>query len=264
MGQCLSATLKILIAANEASQQQEQTTTSQQQPEHDSVPHKDTTYKPTTATTDTTTISSSTISPSSSSKISPVYSSLPSGAESARVRNVYDGDTLTLTDERRVRFLGIDTPELKENQPFAKEARDYSTNHCEDKTIYLSFDGEKSDKYGRLLAHVYVKEGDGYLCVNEGIVAAGFASVYSPSQDQKTRNYDKLIQLQAQARVAKLGLHSDSGGATNSDQIVVKTKNGTAYHTRTCENLDPNWYLVELKISEAEDLGLHACRTCQS
>ena len=200
---------------------------------------------------------------SSSGKLSPTYSSLPSEAETVKVRNVYDGDTLTLTDERRVRFLGIDTPELKENQPFSQEARDYTKGLCENKTVYLSFDGEREDHYGRILAHVYVKDGSGYICVNEGIVAAGFASAYSPSQDKKTRNYVKLIQLQAQARAAGLGIHGGSGAA-NADQIVVKTKNGTAYHIRTCEHLDPSWHLVELKISEAQDKGLHACRTCLS
>ena len=45
------------------------------------------------------------------------YPTLPSGAQAVSVRNVYDGDTLTLVDERRVRLLGIDTPEIKQKQP---------------------------------------------------------------------------------------------------------------------------------------------------
>ena len=36
-----------------------------------------------------------------------ILSSLPSGAETAKVRNVYDGDTLTLVDERRVRYVEL-------------------------------------------------------------------------------------------------------------------------------------------------------------
>ncbi|GKY98138.1 hypothetical protein MPSEU_000771600 [Mayamaea pseudoterrestris] len=255
MGQCLSATLRIIIAANQQQNQQQQGTgTSNQHGDGGRPDHKTASYTPTTTTV------------SSASTLSPTYSSLPSGTESAKVRNVYDGDTLTLTDERRVRLIGIDTPELKENQPYAQEARDYTKNLCEDQTIYLSFDGDKEDHYGRLLAHVYVKQNDGYVCVNEGIVAAGFASVYSPSQDKKTRNYDKLIQLQTQAREAGRGVHgaSNSGGSNDADRIVVKTKNGSAYHDKSCEHLDPSWYLVEMKISEAQDEGLHACRTCLS
>ena len=56
---------------------------------------------------------------------SPVYASLPADAEQHRVRNVYDGDTLTLANDKRVRFLGVDTPELRERQPYAQEAKEY-------------------------------------------------------------------------------------------------------------------------------------------
>ncbi|KAL3893685.1 MAG: hypothetical protein SGARI_008003, partial [Bacillariaceae sp.] len=102
----------------------------------------------------------------SSGGVSPVYSQLPSGAEEHPVRNVYDGDTLTLKDERRVRFLGVDTPELKEKQPFAQEAKDYTKSRCSD-SVYLKIEGK--DHYDRLLAWVFVKSGGGYLCVNEGL-----------------------------------------------------------------------------------------------
>ena len=66
---------------------------------------------------------------------SPIHESLPAGAEKYMVRNVYDGDTLTLVDERRVRFLGIDTPEVKEKQPFAEEAKEYTKSRCHKKEI---------------------------------------------------------------------------------------------------------------------------------
>jgi micrococcal nuclease len=271
MGQCLSTTLKVVLAVSEATQQQE----GERGASSSSEPHnqQQQQQKP------QQTIFSS--SPSSSSSLSPIYTSLPSSGrktEQATVRNVYDGDTLTLTDGRRVRLLGIDTPELKEKQPFAQEARDYTKSHCENKTVYLQFDnGDTQDHYGRTLAHVYVKDSKSknkngtyhYLCVNEGIVAAGLASAYCPSQDKKTNNYDKLIKLQAQARAQGLGIHAAglsaaSGGSGSKDKIVVKTKNGSAYHDKSCKHLEPNWRLEELTMSEAQDKGLHACRTCLS
>lgn len=192
------------------------------------------------------------------------YSQLPAGAEKHTVRNVYDGDTLTLTDERRVRFLGIDTPEIKEKQPFSQQAKEYTKSKCPNNTdIWLSFEKEKEDHYGRLLAHVWVQAGDNnsYLCVNEGLVAAGLASVYTPSPDKKTSNYDKLLQLQKNARAARLGIHSAS---SFDDKTVVKTANGSAYHVRSCEHLAKVRHLEELKISDAQDRGLHPCRTCMS
>jgi micrococcal nuclease len=155
--------------------------------------------------------------------------------------------------------LGIDTPEIKEKQPFAEEAKEYTKSRCNKKDIWLAFEGDKEDHYGRLLAFVWVEEGGGYLCLNEGIVAAGLASVYAPNAQSKTSNYDKLLALQKKARQEKRGMH-----ASSQDRRVVKTANGTAYHVRTCQHLSNVKHLEELHESEAMDLGLHACRTCLS
>lgn len=190
---------------------------------------------------------------------SPIHSSLPAGAEKYRVRNVYDGDTLTLIDERRVRFLGIDTPEIKEKQPFAEEAKEYTKSRCHKQDIWISYDGDRQDHYGRLLAFVWVQEGGGYLNVNEGIVAAGLASVYAPNAQSKTSNYDKLIELQKEAKRQGKGMW-----ANFENRRVVKTANGAAYHIRSCEHLSTVRHLEEMDESDAMDRGLHACRTCLS
>lgn len=198
-------------------------------------------------------------------RTSPVYKKLPDDAEKHPVRNVYDGDTLTLSDdgEKRVRFLGIDTPELKEKQPFAQEAKAYTKTRCHKKEIWLTFEPghEKEDHYGRLLAWVWVpaENGKGYLCVNEGIVAAGFAGVYAPSNSKKTHNWDKLIALQKEARSEGRGMWVNF-----KDYLVVKTANGSAYHRGGCRHLKKVKNLTEVKASEAMDQGLHACRTCLS
>lgn len=190
--------------------------------------------------------------------LSPIYKNLPTDAEKFRVRNVYDGDTLTLIDERRVRFLGVDCPEVKEKQAFSQEAKEYTKQRCHQKDIWISFEpnGEKEDHYGRLLAFAWVEEGNGFLCVNEGIIAAGFASAYRPNADAKIHNWDKLISLQSQARDGKKGMW-----ANFEDYTVVKTSNGAAYHKRGCEHV-VNSRVTELKASEATKLGLHPCRTC--
>lgn len=190
---------------------------------------------------------------------SPIYKTLPKGAQKYPVRNVYDGDTLTLMDERRVRFLGIDTPELAEKQPLAQEAKDYTKERCHKKEIYLVIDGE--DHYGRLLGWVYVQEADGsgYLCVNEGLIEQGLAFAYIPNKDDKPFNWDKLLELQSQARSAKRGVWRRF-----QDETVVATVNGSAYHKRSCSHLSKSKNLTELKISQAADKGLHPCRTCMS
>jgi endonuclease YncB( thermonuclease family) len=187
---------------------------------------------------------------------SPIYKSLPQGAQKFKVRNVYDGDTLTLVNEDRVRFLGIDTPELKEKQPFAEEAKDYTKTRCHKKEIYLVIDGK--DHYGRLLAWIFVPESNGsYLCVNEGLIQQGLAFAYIPNKESKPFNWDKLLQLQTEARSAKRGVWK-----TFQDETVVATANGSAYHKRSCSHLSHIRNLTELKVSQAADKGLHPCRTC--
>jgi endonuclease YncB( thermonuclease family) len=196
---------------------------------------------------------------SSSSKTSPVYSSLPSGAEKFPVRNVYDGDTLTLVDERRVRIIGVDTPEMKPTpQPFAEEAKEFTKSKCDKSDIWLVVDGK--DHYGRLLGHVFVEQSDGsYLCISEGLVQQGFAHAYVPNKDEQPFNWDKLVSIQSEARAAKRGLWKSFNDAT-----VYKTANGSAYHQRSCEHLSSIRNLQELKVSEATEMGLHPCRTCMA
>ncbi len=187
---------------------------------------------------------------------SPRYPKLPPGAQKYQVRNVYDGDTLTLIDERRVRFLGIDTPELAEKQPLAQEAKEYTKERCHKKEIYLVSEG--NDHYGRILGWVYVPEpSGGYLCVNEGLIEQGLAFAYTPKKEDRPWNWDKLLELQAQARSAKRGIWR-----TFQDDMVVATANGSAYHQRSCSHLSRTKNLTEMKISQATGKGLHPCRTC--
>lgn len=201
--------------------------------------------------------------PSTSSTSGAIHPSLPKDAEQHTVRNVYDGDTLTLVDERRVRLLGIDTPEIKENQPYAQEAKAYTKDRCHKKDIWLSYEasGEKEDHYGRLLCFVWVRsdDGNGYLCINEGIVEAGFATAYHPGRGKTLHNWDHMLTLQSSARNNKRGLWENF-----VDFKVVKTANGSAYHKRSCEHISSVRNLTEMMSSEAVELGLHPCRTCLS
>mmetsp|Transcript_95 Transcript_95/g.252 ORF Transcript_95/g.252 Transcript_95/m.252 type:complete len:232 (-) Transcript_95:483-1178(-) len=190
---------------------------------------------------------------------SPIYDKLPPSAEKHPVRNVYDGDTLTLIDERRVRFLGIDTPEIKEKQAFAQEAKKYTKDLCHKKDIWLTFEPghDREDHYGRLLAFVWVPVNGKYLNVNEGIVKEGLASVYTPNKASKLHNMKKLLELQKEARRAKRGLWGDF-----KDFKVLKTANGAAYHVRGCKHLAKSKNLIEINATSAMDEGLHPCRTC--
>lgn len=218
------------------------------------------------------------------SELSPIYHLLPKSSQKYHCCNVYDGDTLTLNDGSRVRLIGIDTPELKEKQPFAVEAKEYTKKYCQGRDIWLSFDKEnepnKKDHYGRLLAFVWVdlgkdgsklskrsKESAQILCVNEGLVAAGLANVYSPSGAKKVNNFDKLLGLQKLAREHKCGLWK-----TYADEQVIATPTGSAFHKckdlnnikSDCKHLSRSKNLKLITTSECYDRGMHPCRNCMS
>lgn len=81
-----------------------------------------------------------------------------------------DGDTIELTDGRRVRYIGINTPER--DQPYYEEATEANRQLVGNKEVQLEFDVETFDKYGRTLAYVWV---DGVMA-NLEIVHRGFAN----------------------------------------------------------------------------------------
>jgi micrococcal nuclease len=134
------------------------------------------------------------------------------------VKRAVDGDTLVLESGERVRLIGIDTPELHESnklyrdsqrtgqdirtiKELGRRAYEFTKNLVEGKRVSLEFDVEKHDKYGRLLAYVYLKDG---IFVNAEIVRQGYASLmtYPPN----VKYADLLVKLYRQARENKRGL----------------------------------------------------------
>lgn len=116
---------------------------------------------------------------------------VPSNTEKAHVEWVYDGDTVKLTDHRKVRIIGIDTPEIarisrkkskaskrksRKAEPYAGQAtealRELLAKH--DYQILFKTDKQKKDRYGRLLAHVFTPDG---INVSEWLLQQGLASL---------------------------------------------------------------------------------------
>ncbi|MCX5751240.1 MAG: thermonuclease family protein [Candidatus Saganbacteria bacterium] len=120
------------------------------------------------------------------------------------VSRVVDGDTIQLFSGEKVRYIGIDTPETKHPkkpvQYFGKEAYEANKKLVAGKKVRLEFDVQKRDKYGRLLAYVYV----GDIFVNAWLVENGFAQVMTIPPNVK---YQELfLKLQKQARENNRGL----------------------------------------------------------
>jgi len=84
--------------------------------------------------------------------------------EHTRVAYIYDGDTVKLSDGRKLRIIGIDTPEIgrdgRPSQPYAEEARQALTKLLgPNPRMGLRYGVERQDRHGRGLAHAFLPDG---------------------------------------------------------------------------------------------------------
>lgn len=133
-----------------------------------------------------------------------------SSAQLVNVSKVIDGDTIELEDGQKVRYIGIDTPELRHAKKsvrcFGREARDRNKELVEGKLVRLEKDISETDRYWRLLRYVYVptEASPSGLFVNEFLVREGYAYASTFPPDVKyTVNFNTL---QKEAQINQLGL----------------------------------------------------------
>jgi micrococcal nuclease len=127
-----------------------------------------------------------------------------------KVTKVTDGDTLHIemsgVDEK-IRLIGINTPETVDPrtpvQCFGKEASNRMKDLAEGKSVRLEYDDSQSlrDTYGRLLAYVYLEDGQ---MLNRIMVAEGYAYEYTYLTPYKYQK--EFRQLQTLARTSSRGL----------------------------------------------------------
>jgi micrococcal nuclease len=103
-----------------------------------------------------------------------------SHAEIYKVKRVIDGDTLLLINGERVRLIGVDTPETKHPQKpvqyFGREAYLFTKQMVDGKEARFEFERQKRDRYGRLLAYVYLLDG---TFLNAEIIKQGYGFAYT-------------------------------------------------------------------------------------
>ena len=129
----------------------------------------------------------------------------PAGARRVTVSRVVDGDTVDLADGTKVRFVGINAPESVDPhrpvQPYGKEASAYVKSLLQGKEILLQPGRTPRDKYGRLLAWVWLPDG---RLVNALLVQEGYAQTYTFKDNP---DHAELIQAcEQEARQANRGL----------------------------------------------------------
>ena len=119
----------------------------------------------------------------------------------SKVARVIDGDTIEIAGGVRVRYIGIDAPEVHSGEEaYGREAWAVNREMVEGKLVRLEKDVSERDRYGRLLRYVYVDD----VFVNGELVRLGCAQSVAYAPD--TKHQRLLDELEDEARDAHRGL----------------------------------------------------------
>ncbi len=138
-------------------------------------------------------------------------------AVSGQVTWVYDGDTIEVENNGRIRLLGIDCPEMEASdrdrfyqyqlkikpsilRDVAQQATDFVIRHSRNQIVSLKLDRERTDPYGRTLAYVYLPDG---RLLNQLLLEEGLAAVFRRADFELK---DQFMAAEARARNNKRGL----------------------------------------------------------
>ncbi|WP_203363829.1 thermonuclease family protein [Bacillus sp. REN10] len=143
----------------------------------------------------------------------------PKTAVTTKVTEVVDGDTIRVNykgKKETVRLILVDTPETKDPkrcvQLYGPEASKFTKDSLLNKNIKLELGVQTRDKYGRILAYVYLND----KMFNQTLLEKGLArlAVYPPN----TQYLDQLKKAEDTAKKKKLGIWSNTnavnGGCT--------------------------------------------------
>jgi micrococcal nuclease len=121
----------------------------------------------------------------------------------ATVKRVIDGDSIVLDidlgfymamNETKIRLYGLDTPEMNSDDPLLRLQAVLATRYLYDNLpvgskVIIKTILDKREKYGRLLATIFTKEG---LNINEGLLENKLAISYKDltREEQMLKHYE--------------------------------------------------------------------------
>jgi micrococcal nuclease len=134
----------------------------------------------------------------------------------AQVVDHVDGDTVRVRVTNppagigvveTIRLIGVDTPEtVHPSRPvehFGEAASNFTKTRLLNKNVLLAFDWDLRDRYGRLLAYIYISGEDGLYCHNAALIREGYAHAYTRFAFQFAEEFRALEQ---EARSEQRGL----------------------------------------------------------
>ncbi len=197
---------------------------------------------------------------------------------------VIDGDTIEIASGEKVRYIGIDAPEMnaedETRRHLAQVAKRVNRGMVEGRELVIELGVEERDRYGRLLGYIY----SGNVFVNAALVAGGYAqaATYPPN----VKHAELFVTLATQAWEANRGLWAAEPERAQEEQQrqrrretaapepererkpppatgdvgVYITNTGDCYHRGSCSSLRKSKTLISL--AEAKRRGYRPCKRC--
>jgi micrococcal nuclease len=181
----------------------------------------------------------------------------------ALVAEVRDGDTVVLDTGQKVRLLGIDAPELeREGQPadfLAHKAKRFLTDLAQGKRVRLEYDKVRYDRYGRVLAFLFLMDGTD---LSRELVRQGLARVYTIPPNMRFR--EELLGAQRQAIAARRGIWLKA--LKQDETFYIGNKRSLIFHRPTCPHGEKTAKRNRKEFRSLTDAylqGFSPCRNCK-
>jgi endonuclease YncB( thermonuclease family) len=156
------------------------------------------------------------------------------------ISDIIDGDTFKIileNQEMTVRIIGVDTPETVHptqlEEYYGWEASNFLKDLLEGENVTLKFDEDRMDKYGRLLAYVYL----GDLFVNAEIIKQGMGYAYIK---YPFKYLDNFVRYEEEARLNGVGIWSNSETVKIIDEQIEKEISEDEIDEDLPEDADPS------------------------
>ncbi len=189
-----------------------------------------------------------------------VASSEPS---SGTVVTVFDGDTILLNSGEKVRYLGIDAPEVSHRSSpadcFGYEAKALNEKLVLNQRVNLRYDRVKTDPHGRLLAYVFLPDG---RCVNSEMLMHGCAMVFRSSNGFD--RFEEFLAYQMQAMRTRRGLWGQC--AVSPSEHYTGNRRSYVFHRPGCtygQQTGPGNRIRFDSRARALEAGFSPCRRCR-
>jgi len=185
----------------------------------------------------------------------------------AFVSRVIDGDTIELSTGERVRFIGIDAPEIGEAG--ADEATAFVRERVLNQTVWLEADGNDTDRFGRLRRYIWLElptdstdraQIETYM-LNALLLSNGLAEVAIFGEVQNEQLFNEIVIPLVYVSASEQAVTEESA---TTEYSFIGNRNSEIFHTLRCRTLPAERNRVHFETrDQAIDAGHRPCRNCR-